>query len=292
MTHRALATAALAFTLSGASLLAQTPATPRPVAPVAPVAPIAPLSDSEKYDEGLGGARTTRNQLQRLLRQYPPALGEVLQRDPSLLGRSDYVAPYPALVAFLQQHPEIARNPEFFFGGFWSDQRTPQDRAMGMFEDLQIALAIGIGLTGVASVLVWLIKTLTDHRKWLRQSRVQVEVHTKLIDRMAANADLLAYMQTPAGSRFLESAPITLDGEPRAANTPVSRIVWSLQAGVVLVALGVGLTVVQRSVLPEVATGFNVMGILAIALGVGFAASALVAYVVSTRLGLLPAKRA
>ena len=55
----------------------------------------------------------TRMQLTQLLRQHPPAVGEVLQRDPSLLNRPDYLAPYPALVAFLQQHPEIARNPSY-----------------------------------------------------------------------------------------------------------------------------------------------------------------------------------
>ena len=57
-------------------------------------------------------------------------------------------------------------------------------------------------------MLVWVIRTVVDHRRWLRQSRVQVEVHSKLLDRMTSNEDLLAYAKTPAGSRFLESAPI------------------------------------------------------------------------------------
>ena len=48
----------------------------------------------------------------------PPAVGEVLQRDPSLLTRADYLAPYPVLWAFLQKHPEIVRNPSFFLGRF------------------------------------------------------------------------------------------------------------------------------------------------------------------------------
>ena len=63
-------------------------------------------------------AQTTREQLQEILRQYPPAVGEVLRRDTSLLNRPDYIAPYPQLVAFMQQHPEITRNPAFFFGGY------------------------------------------------------------------------------------------------------------------------------------------------------------------------------
>ena len=65
------------------------------------------------------------------------------------------------------------------------------------------------------SVLVWVIRTVVDHRRWLRQSRVQVEVHSKILDRMASNEDLLAYAKTPAGSRFLESGPIDLGSAPR-----------------------------------------------------------------------------
>ena len=57
-------------------------------------------------------ARATRVQLLQILRQHPPAVGEVLQRDPSLLTRADYLSPYPVLWAFLQKHPEIARRFE------------------------------------------------------------------------------------------------------------------------------------------------------------------------------------
>ena len=32
---------------------------------------------------------------------------------------------------------------------------------------------------------------LVDHRRWLRQSKVQTEVHTKLLDRFTSNDDLL-----------------------------------------------------------------------------------------------------
>src|SRR5688572_26779081 len=55
-----------------------------------------------------GDANATRMRLHQLLRELPPAVGEVLQRDPSLMNRPDYLAPYPALTAFFQQHPEIA----------------------------------------------------------------------------------------------------------------------------------------------------------------------------------------
>src|ERR1043166_2155993 len=61
-------------------------------------------------------ARETRQRLRELLNQYPPSVGRVLQLDPSLLMKTDYMAPYPTLAAFIAQHPEVAHNPAFFVG--------------------------------------------------------------------------------------------------------------------------------------------------------------------------------
>jgi hypothetical protein len=137
-------------------------------------------------------------------------------------------------------------------------------------------------------VFVWVVRSIIDHRRWLRLSRVQADVHTKLLDRLTTNEDLLTYIQSPAGRRFLESAPITMDQEARVTTAPVGRIIWSLQAGLVLAALGAGFWFVQHNVSAEAAEGFFIIGILALSLGIGFTASALLAYVVSTRLGLVP----
>src|SRR5512136_3120267 len=53
----------------------------------------------------------TQGQLFQVLQQYPPTLGQVLRLDPTLLTNQAYLEPYPALAAFLNQHPEIAHNP-------------------------------------------------------------------------------------------------------------------------------------------------------------------------------------
>jgi hypothetical protein len=149
---------------------------------------------------------------------------------------------------------------------------------------------VGTVFVVVSSLLIWLIRLVIDHRRWLRLSRVQTEMHTKLMDRLTSNDDLLAYIQSPTGRRFLESAPITLDGESRPTGAPYGRILWSLQAGIVLVALGIGFWFVQNDVMPEIAEGFHILAVIAIALGAGFAASAFASYFISRRLGLLPSK--
>ena len=233
------------------------------------------------------GARNTRDQLMRLLRQHPPAVGEVLQRDPSLLTKADYLAPYPVLWAFLQQHPEISRNPSFFLGEFRYYEPRPQDQSIEMFQMILAGTGVAMGVSALLGVFVWVVRSIIDHRRWLRLSRVQADVHTKLLDRLTTNEDLLTYIQSPAGRRFLESAPITLEQEPRATTAPVSRIIWSLQAGLVLAALGAGFWCVQQNVSSEAAEGFFVIGVIAFSLGVGFTASAVLAYFISARLGLV-----
>lgn len=233
-------------------------------------------------------ARETRQELQALLWKHPPSVAQVLRLDPSLLTQPTYLETYPELAFFLERHPEIGRDPVFFFGrdrdeGVF-DNRA---RAMNMFGDMVtgglVLLAFAAFLTFFASMM----RSAMDYRRWLRLSKIQVEVHGKLMDRLSSNEDLLAYMQSSAGRRFLESAPIPLDASTRALTAPLSRILWSAQAGIVLALGGVGLRFVSRRVVEEVSQGVYVMGVVATAVGLGFILSAVVAYVLSRRLGLL-----
>ncbi len=236
-------------------------------------------------------ANDTRDRLQQLLDKYPPTLGQVLKLDPSLLDRQDYMAAYPALAAFVAEHPEVAHDPAFFFanvrGPNWpqsNDRRTPGfDMMMTVLGGLAALSVFAV----VTATLIWLVKTVIDYRRWNRLSKVQTEVHTKLLDRFTANDDLLAYIQTPPGRKFLESAPIPLHEEARSIGAPLSRILWSVQAGVVLALLGLGLLFVSGRIVDDIAQGVFVIGVLVIALGLGFIASAAVAYGISRRMGLL-----
>jgi hypothetical protein len=118
-------------------------------------------------------------------------------------------------------------------------------------------------------------------------SRVQTEVHNKLLERFAGTGDLMAYVQSPAGRRFLESAPIPLDPGPRSVAPPLGRILWSVQAGVVLSVVGLGFEVVSRRVVEDIGQPLALIGVLAIALGIGFILSGGASYVLARRLGLL-----
>ena len=236
-------------------------------------------------------ADETRRQLEDVLKAYPPTLPRILRMDPTLLSNEAYLQPYPALAAFLTQHPEVKHNPQYFLAQYGSDgsqyyRSTPQDRAIDMWRETIQGFTIGTVLLAIASGVIWLVKTLIDHRRWSRLSRVQTEVHTKLLDRFSSNEDLLAYIQTPAGKKFLESAPINVSA-PQAVSAPLGRILWSAQAGAVLTVLGLGILLVSQTAIEEVAPPLAAMGSIVIALGIGFLVSASLAYRLTRRFGLM-----
>jgi hypothetical protein len=239
-------------------------------------------------------AERTKRELGQLLERYPPTLRSVLELDPTLLSNQPYLAPYPALVSFLNTHPEIAHNPSFYVGEPPQPPKDRASRALDMWGEVYQSCAVFAGFALAAGLLIWLIRTLVDYRRWNRLAKVQVDVHTKLLDRFTANDDLLAYIQSPAGSKFLESSPIKLDAAPKSVGAPLGRILWSLQGGLVLMSGGIGLNIVGDRVRGDAGQPLHALGVLAFALGVGFVASAIISYVISKRLGLIeppPASR-
>jgi hypothetical protein len=219
------------------------------------------------------------------MERYPPSLKGVLSLDASLLTNQTYLAPYPALASFLTAHPEVARNPSFYVGEF-ADRRG----TMGVSEVWRSVLdATGafLGFGMAIGLVVWLIRTIIDYRRWNRLEKVQADVHTKILDRFTANDELLAYIQSPAGSKFLQSSPITLDAGPRSVGAPLGRILWSVQAGLVLAAAGTGLYLITGRLSAEASQPLQVIGVLGIALGIGFVFSAIISFMISRKLGLI-----
>ena len=258
----------------------QVPGAAQPQTPPPAVVPGLPEADASEK----------REQLRQVMRKYPPALGRVLRLDPTLMQDPSYLSRYPALSAFLATHPEVAGNPAFYLEHVYmpGDFEPPdaQSRAILFWRNVFEAFSVMVIMVFVGSMLAWLVRTVLQHRRWQRLSRVQNEVHNKLLDRFAGTGELLSYVQTPAGRRFLEAAPIEVDAPGRALAAPISRILWSVQAGVILGALGFGMLFVSGRVVPEVAEGVWLIGVLTLALGVGFVGASAVSYVLSRRFGL------
>jgi hypothetical protein len=264
-----------AGTLSAAGAQARPAASPQPQTTVAP-----PIDERS--------ARDTHQRLQELLRDYPPSLGRVLQLDPTLLTNQEYLAPYPALATFISQHPDVVHHAAFYLGQpDYGGREDVRSQTVRIFGDVMSYAFVFLGFVAFFTTIGWLSRLIVDHRRWLRATRTQTEVHAKLFDRLTSNEELLAYVQTPSGQRFLQSAPVLLDAGPRAMGAPIGRILWSVQAGVILAVVGIGLLFAKRNAIEELSGALNIVAILIVALGVGFSISAAVAYAMSLRLGLL-----
>jgi heme/copper-type cytochrome/quinol oxidase subunit 3 len=265
---------------------AQGGAAARPVPTPQPAPPAAvPLFEDQN-------ASQTRERLRELLNQYPPTVGQVLRLDPSLMARPDYMGNYPALAAFVAQHPAIAHNPSYFlgasnFGGQFYGSLEPRTEGYRAVRDTFMSLFFLLGFVAAVTIVGWIARSLIEYRAWLRASKVQTEFHTKLVDRLTSNEDVLAYMQSPVGQKFLTSTTTATGFGARAMGSPVGRILWSVQLGIVLALGGLGLFAARNNVIEEAAQALAVVAELAIALGIGFVLSALVAYALSRQLGLI-----
>jgi hypothetical protein len=244
-------------------------------------------------------AEDVREGLMKVLDQYPPEVGSVLKLDPSLLASEAYLAGYKTLVTYLNEHPEIRRSPAFYFENVQglNSHRSVYDRYyydprnQAWNQMTEMATILGVTISMVIG-FVWLVRTAIDYRRWGRLARVQAEAHTKLLDRFAGNDELLAYVQSPAGTRFLQSSPIALDGTAKPVGAPIARILWSMQAGVVAAAAGIGLYYVSKNIDVERAEPVFMFAILLLAVGLGFVVSAGLSFALSRRLGLLELPKA
>ena len=286
---RVAATVVMIAAFSGlppSRIAAQQPA--RPATAAEPERPQTPPQDRQS-------AEAMRERFRELLSDYPPSLGQVLRLDPTLLSNQNYLAPYPSLAAYLVQHPEVAHNPSFFLGDPRFGYTDSRRQTIDAIQESLAALAVFLFFMTALAIATHVGRSILEHRRWMHATRIQTDAHTKLVDRLASNEDLLSYVQSPAGQRFLNATPIAIDNEPRFGLTgaPIGRILTSIQVGIVAAFGGVGLVIAKQRVVEEVAQPLHVIAVLAIALGIGFVLSALLSYGLSKRMGLIePARHA
>ncbi len=232
-----------------------------------------------------------------------PTLERVVQRDPSLLSDAAYVEKNnPELEQFLVAHPDVTRNPDFYLFSSFRDAKgenhdglerkgpgqdagRPHDSGMEFVERAVIPFVIFLCVSGA---ILWMVQLFVMNRRWNRTSKLQMEAHGKLMDRFGNNQELLTYMGSEAGRRFLEAAPLALDAESgQKMPNAVSRVLLSVQIGAVLTLLGSGLLLLSRMIL-EQQQPLMVTGVVFLMPGLGFLISAVITWLLANRLGLLP----
>ncbi|MGA2251991.1 hypothetical protein [Terracidiphilus sp.] len=269
----------------------------KPAAPQPPAAVAAPVpSDKE--------VATTQRQLIELLR-LSPTLTTVISRDPSLLANQDYVSRNnPQLAAFMATHPEIARNPDFYLfthinahddspdealeRAVWPEvyrMQAPRSGFDNFLSDLPPVLAM------IAFVIAagWIVRLFIENRRWSRTFQLQSEVHGRIIDRFATTQELSGYMETEAGRKFLEAAPIPLHAAQDPMPNAVARVLTPLQIGVVMILLGIGFLLL-RNVRADYHTPMLVLGVVTLMPGIGFILSSGLTWALAGRLGLMPGR--
>jgi len=140
----------------------------------------------------------------------------------------------------------------------------------------------------IFGALVLIIRSFVESRRWSRTFKMQSEVHSRLIDKFSTNQELAAYMETEAGKRFLEAAPIStgVGAGPYVPNV-VARVLTPLQIGFVMVLLGIGF-IMLRHVGDDTAESMMITGTVMLMPGIGFILSAGATWAVAHRLGLMP----
>ena len=242
-------------------------------------------------------------------------------KQPRLIRDKGYLRQHPELAAFLKEHPEVAQRPSFTEGlPVPAEMASASVPARGnetlagpcgpalKIQALQYELerarsgrsSSAVGLTRfindaypflvfvmILGALLWVFRVILENRRWGKVAKVQSEVHSKLLEKFSTSQELLAYMGTEAGKRFLESQPFQLEAQgTRPTPYPFGRILLSMQLGVVVLLVGLGLLYLQGH-LTEGAEDCLVLGTLASTVGIGFLLSAAASYGLSQHLGLL-----
>jgi hypothetical protein len=133
----------------------------------------------------------------------------------------------------------------------------------------------------------YIVYVIVDGYRRRQQTRVYTEFHSKMLDRIGSAKEFGEFFGSEAGNRFLSA----LSSSDAAA--PQLRILRSLQTGLVLLALGIGLFILtdQRNFELDAMDGLMVTATAATAIGAALVVSTAMSYLLSKRMGLIDRPR-
>jgi hypothetical protein len=145
--------------------------------------------------------------------------------------------------------------------------------------------AIGefLGPIGAILIIAWLVNQYLVHRRWNRAADIYSNLQDKLLDKFDSTNEVLTYLESDAGSSFLDSA-MTVQADP------YRRILTSIQAGVALALAGLAFVFLSGRISGG-EEGLMVIGTLGLALGLGFLISGFISHRLSRSWGLINGKK-
>jgi hypothetical protein len=219
-----------------------------------------------------------RGALDRFLDSHPEIEGDIIS-DPQRINDSNYIHDHAELQAFLEGHPLIKADPRSFVSPeSWrfQNRRSDMDEIFSWLVPFAVFICCLVALIAV-------MRTVLENRRWNKSFKVHEEVHTKLIEKFASGEELRGYMESDAGRRLLEWSPPMVETRAPLA---VTRILWSLTAGLILAPAGIGFLWI-RNLVPDATEGMLICGTLFLTVGIGFFCSAVISYGIAKHLGLL-----
>lgn len=149
---------------------------------------------------------------------------------------------------------------------------------------MQQDVIVAVTIPAMFAWFAWIV--FSTFRRY-KIAKLQADVQSKLLEKIGSAQDLLAYAQTDTGRQLLESLQV----ERAVVQAPYGKIMGALQAGTILFFFGAGALWLRSRVSAQGYEGFTVLGVLAIALGLGLVFSGVASYYMSKSFGLLNGSR-
>jgi hypothetical protein len=131
---------------------------------------------------------------------------------------------------------------------------------------------------GAFAFIVW---TITTNIRRAKVAGIVADMHSKILEKCSASQELMGYVQSDAGRRFLESTAIN-------QSNPAGRVLNAVQIGTILALLGGAIMMINNMHRDsDVREFFMTVGALSLAAGLGFLISAALSYVLCKSWGLI-----
>ena len=144
--------------------------------------------------------------------------------------------------------------------------------------------AVVIGSTIIISS-AWVITSIVTSMRQRANTRNRIEVYNRLIDKFGSAPELIEFLQSDAGLKFIEEHAV----EPAQ---PLVKILGSIRLGVSLALIGGGMLIVGN--IWDMTLGQDVWivlalgGTVALTAGAGFIIAAAISYKLCRAWGLMP----
>ena len=138
----------------------------------------------------------------------------------------------------------------------------------------------GVAIVASSGWIIWSI-AYNFRRGWV--AKKQMDVHLRLLERLGTGPNVVDYLQSPQGQQLLDAVSVE-------RGTLVARIMGSVQAGLILFLLGLSLLLVRAFVIDS--GSLLIVGVPAMAIGVGFLLSSVFSFRLSRSLGLINDRQA